>query len=145
MNRYLIFQPEVCGNVKEEWGQCLEKIHGFTLTSYKLVKLNVFVNLKNFTEYIKLNEEIKSSLLGRYGNNCPAFSVIMEPPQHPVNVTVEARYMNAVNGDFVSKFSGSIPYVVRESGSAKEVWAEVWEPENIRLIPGKHLRQPSTR
>jgi enamine deaminase RidA (YjgF/YER057c/UK114 family) len=123
MNRYLTFLPDTCGDAKTEWRQCLDKMQGFRLTDYKLIKIVVFANLRDFSEFVNLNEEIRSSLIDRYGSNCPAFSVIMEPPMHPVNIIAEARYMNAADGDFVSRFSNSTPYVVRESGSAKEIWA----------------------
>jgi enamine deaminase RidA (YjgF/YER057c/UK114 family) len=123
MNRYLTFLPDTNGDAIGEWRQCLKKMHELRLTDYKLVKINVFANLSDYPEYIKLNEEIRRSLIDIYDDNCPAFSVIMEPPRFPANIIVEARYMNATNGDFVSRFSNSIPYVVRESGSSKEVWA----------------------
>jgi enamine deaminase RidA (YjgF/YER057c/UK114 family) len=123
MNRYLTFLPDTTGDAIKEWRQCLEKIHGFRLSDYKPVKINIFANMSDYPAYIKFNDEVRRSLIERYDDDCPAFSVIMEPPRHPVNIIVEARYMNATNGDFVSRFSNSFPYVIRESGSAKEVWA----------------------
>lgn len=123
MNRYLTFQPDTSGDAILEWGQCLEKMHGFRLTDYKLVRINIFANMPDYQAYASIIEQVKRSLTEKYGNNCPAFSVIMEPPRKPLNISVEARYMNDTNGDFVTKFNNSIPYVVRESDSAKEIWA----------------------
>lgn len=123
MNRYLSFLPDTNGDVLPEWRQCLNKMHGFRLTDYKLVKVNVFANLNDYQAYVIIVDEIRRSLIDKYGDNCPAFSVIMEPPRRPLNITVEARYMNDTNGDFVTRFSNSTPYVVRESDSAREIWA----------------------
>jgi len=123
MNRYLTFLPDTVGDVMLEWGQCLEKMQRFRLTGYKLIKVNIFANLNDFPAYVKLNDEIRLSLIDNYGGNCPAFSVIMEPPRAPVNITLEARYMNASNEDFVTRFNNLTPYVIRESDSAKEIWA----------------------
>lgn len=123
MNKYFVFLPEVHGDVRAEWKQCLEKMNGFRLTSYKLVKIVVFANLSGFQEYIKLNDEVSRSLIEVYGGNCPAFSILMQPPRQPLNICVEARYMNDSEGEFVTHFSNSQPYVVRESDSAKEIWA----------------------
>jgi enamine deaminase RidA (YjgF/YER057c/UK114 family) len=123
MNRYLTFLPDTIGDAIPEWEQCLEKMHGFRLTDYKLVKVNVFANMPDYQAYVLFVDKVKRSLTEKYGNSCPAFSVILEPPHKPLNITVEARYMNDTAGDFVTKFNNSIPYVVRESDSAKEIWA----------------------
>jgi enamine deaminase RidA (YjgF/YER057c/UK114 family) len=123
MNRYFVFLPEVPGDVMAEWKQCLEKMHRFRLTSYKPVKINVFAKTSGFQDFVRLNDEVRHSLTEKYGDNCPAFSVLMQPPRQPLNITVEVRYMNDSEGDFVTRFSKSQPYVVRESDSAKEIWA----------------------
>jgi len=123
MNRYLTFLPDTSVDAKLEWGQCLEKMHGFRLTNYKLVRISIFANMPDYQAYVLFIEEVKRSLTEKYGNSCPAFSVILDPPRKPLNITVEARYMNDTAEDFVTKFNNSIPYVVRESDSAKEIWA----------------------
>lgn len=123
INKYSIFQPEVQGDFTGEWRQCLEKIGKVSLESERLVKLNIFIRIPGYSEYMKVNEEIRNTLFARFGDHCPAFNVTAHPPENPWKVVVEAGYMDTSSCEIESKDRHSIRYIVRKTDSTNEVWA----------------------
>lgn len=123
LKKYLIFLPEVQGNVEEEWRQCLKQVRGIHVAGYKLIKLNIFTDLPDYEAYIKVSQEIGKTILDAFGNQCPAVNVTVHPPEKPWKVAVEAGYLNTDSSEVISKVWNSIPYIVSKSDSGKEVWA----------------------
>jgi len=123
LKKYLIFLPEVQGNVEEEWRQCLKQVSYIQVTGYKLIKLNIFTDLPDYETYIKVSQEIGKTILDAFGDQYPAFNVTVHPPEKPWKVAVEAGYMNTDSSEVISKVWNSIPYKVIISDSGKEVWA----------------------
>jgi hypothetical protein len=123
LNSYLIFLPESEGNVEDEWRQCLQKISETGIPGNRLVKLNIFTDISDYNDYLKVNADIRSSVMDHFGNECPAFNITVHPPEKPWKVAAEAGYMSTENSEFVSKIWNSIPYIVITSDSAREVWA----------------------
>ena len=123
INKYIIFQPEVQGDFAGEWRQCLEKMMDVSPECGRLVKLNIFSSINDYSEYLKVNEEIRNSLLNNFGDHCPAFNVTVHPPENPWKVAVEAGFMNTSSCEIVTRVWHSTPYIIRLTDSAKEVWA----------------------
>lgn len=93
------------------------------LAGYRLIKLNVFINVPDYLIYIRTMEQIRNTLINTFGDQCPAFNVTVHPPEKPWKAVVEAGYVKKSSGEVVTKFWQSIPYIVMQTDSGKEVWA----------------------
>ncbi len=122
LNNYQIFLPEVNGNPEEEWRQCLAKIIEFNQAGNQLVKLNIFTDLPDYKTYINVIQKIGKSISDTFGDHCPTYNVTLNPPETPGKIAVEAGYLNTGSCMIVSKIWNSIPYIVRNADSEKEVW-----------------------
>jgi len=121
MEKYSIYLPESEGSVETEWGQCLQQIKKEKQTGRRLAKLNIFIYADNYDHYLSINESISNSVLQAFGNECPAFSITVHPPEKPWKVIVEAGYMNQADFLIETKKYQSLPYVVRSNGNKKEL------------------------
>lgn len=122
IGKYLIFEPEVTGNLGEEWKQCLKQIIYYRETGFRLIKLNIFVDLPDYETYIKTFRVMRKSIYTAFGGVVPAFNITVHPPEKPWKVVVEAGYTDDLSFDVITKEWNSIPYVVCSSDSGKEVW-----------------------
>ena len=123
LKKYLIFLPEVQGNIEEEWRQCLKQVRDIHVAGYKLIKLNIFTDLPDYEAYIKVSQEIGKTILDDFDDQYPAVNVTVHPPEKPWKVAVEAGYLNTDSSEVISKVWNSIPYIVSKSDLGKEVWA----------------------
>jgi hypothetical protein len=119
---YIIYLPSVQGSIEEEWEQCRNQIINSTSKDCRPLKLNIFVSLPDYSSYIKTRDIIGKSLIESYGNHCPAFNVSVHPPEEPWKVAVEGLFVSGCSAAITTKFLDSVPYVVIESDSFKEVW-----------------------
>ena len=122
LKRYQVILPEVQGNFKEEWKQCLEQIKKIKLVDEKVVKLNVFVDMPDYDSYIKASRGIGKSISDAFRNQCPSYNVTVNPPEKPLKVAIEAGFIDTNSCKTESKLWNSIPYIVSETDSEKEVW-----------------------
>jgi enamine deaminase RidA (YjgF/YER057c/UK114 family) len=136
INKYIIVQPREQGSVAEEWRQCIEQIRNERLTDEIPVKLNVFADIPDYAEYMRVNKDIRDSLFKHFGALCPVLNVTVHPPEKPWKVAVEAGFMHSVSCQIKSRLWHSTPYIVRISDTTKEVWAgglaEGLFPDNTR-------------
>ena len=136
INKYLIFQPKLNGSVIEEWRQCLKQIEDARLDSEVPVKLNVFIDVIDYAEYIIVSKEIRNSISEHFQHHCPAMNVTVHPPEKPWKVAVEVGFMYTASCEIKSKLWHNTPYILRISEATKEVWAgglgEGMFPENTR-------------
>jgi enamine deaminase RidA (YjgF/YER057c/UK114 family) len=123
LNKYLIFKAQIVSTIEKEWIQCLDQIISAEKAGSRLVKLNIFTNYHDYNDFIKNSGIIGTSIINHFGDICPAFNITAHPPESPWNISVEAGYMDNSSCEIVSKFNNSISYVVRTSGTEKEVWA----------------------
>lgn len=123
MDYYSIYLPKSKGSVESEWGQCFLQIKEGRQTGRKLAKLNIFIDAVDYEDYRHINESISKSLLESYGNQCPAYSITVHPPERPWKVAVEAGYMDSEHYDIETRMFNSIPYVIRTNSHTKEVLA----------------------
>lgn len=122
IGKYLVFEPELCGNFGEEWIQCLKQIIYIREPGFRLIKLNVFADLPDYETYVKVSREIGKSINNAFGKICPAFNITAHPPQKPWKVIVEAGYTDDDSLEVIANKWNSISYVVCTSDSVKEVW-----------------------
>ncbi len=119
----MIFTPGARGNLGEEWRQCLKQIIYKRETGQRLIKLNVFADVPDFNNFIKISREISKTIRDAFGNQGPAFNVTAHPPEVPWKVSVEAGYRDSDSSDIITKYYNSVPYVVCTSDAGTELWA----------------------
>ncbi|HNR41679.1 MAG TPA: hypothetical protein PKL65_05555 [Bacteroidales bacterium] len=120
---YFIFIPGVAGTFEEEWGQCFAGAAEKTGEGYRLIKLNVFIDPENSEIYLRQKKFIENFLKNRLGDQCPAISVITQPPEDPWKISAEGMFIRAGTTEVTTKFWGSVPYVVLGPEPGKELWA----------------------
>lgn len=117
------FHPKTKGSPSDEWMQCLESLRGVVSEKTRIVKLNIFADLSDVKSYNLLKKDVSGSLSEAFAGQMPAFSLILQPPEDPWKIAVEALLLNVDNELVSSKYLGPVPYVVIESGAVKEVYA----------------------
>jgi len=123
IGKYLVFKPGSAGNTGDEWRQCLKQIIYKREAGFRLIKLNVFIDVPDFDSYMKTAREIGKTIKDAFDKQCPAYSISVHPPEKPWKVVAEAGYTDIDPSDVVTNFCNSIPYVVCTTDAGKEVWA----------------------
>lgn len=123
LKRYIVYYPQASGSIEEEWEQCRVQIVNDLSLGIRPIKLNIFVNRPDYPSYVQIKKFISDSVTGTFGDICPAFNVSVHPPEKPGNVAVEALFIEENQAGITTRFYGSLPYVVIETDSVKEVWA----------------------
>lgn len=122
LKKYIVYYPLVSGSIEEEWEQCRVQIVKDLSYGIRPLKLNIFVSQPDYPSYVQIKNFISGSVIGTFGDICPAFNVSVHPPEKPGKVAVEALFMEGNQAGITTKYYGSLPYVVIESDSSKEVW-----------------------
>lgn len=120
---YFIYHPLTVGSVEDEWKQCLKQIEKTRSSGYTPVKLNIFVDQSDFDTFLSTRESISKSVSDTFGGNCPALNITIHPPEKPFKVAVEAAFIISNSVKVTGKSFHSIPYIVLESETGKEIWA----------------------
>jgi enamine deaminase RidA (YjgF/YER057c/UK114 family) len=123
IGKYLVFKPGSVGNTGDEWRQCLKQIIYKREAGFRLIKLNIFIDVPDYASYLKVAKEIGKTIKDAFDKQCPAFSITVAPPEKPWKVVVEAGYTDIDSSDVVTNICNSIPYVVCTTDAGKEVWA----------------------
>lgn len=119
---YFIFSPLVTGTCEEEWEQCFAGVLKKTGEGCRLIKLNVFIDPVNPEMFLRHKKIIGNFIQGRLGDQCPAISIITQPPEDPWKVSAEGMFIRKGSTEVTTKFWGSIPYVTIGPESEKELW-----------------------
>ena len=122
LKKYIVYLPANIGSIDEEWEQCRNMIIKDHSSGIRPVKFNIFVSTPDYQSYLEIKKSIAQSVIDVFGEVCPAFNVTIHPPEKPCNVAVEALFIAGNPAGITTKFYNSIPYVVIESDSSKEVW-----------------------
>lgn len=122
LKKYIVYLPAIIGSIEEEWEQCRHQIVKDLSSGIRPVKLNIFVSTPDHQSYLEIKKSIAQSVIDAFGEVCPAFNVTIHPPEKPRKVVVEALFLTGNPAGITTKFYNSIPYVVIESDSSKEVW-----------------------
>ena len=120
---FISLHPKTKGSPYDEWMQCLKSLREIVSEKIRVIKLNIFTDLNDIKSYNQLKNEITGSLSEAFSGQVPAFSLILQPPEDPWKTAVEALLLNVDNEIVSSRYFGTIPYVVVESGTVKEVYA----------------------
>jgi len=120
---YFISLPSAPGNLEEEWEQCYNKILDNIQAGYRPLKLNIFIVSDDSDLFVQHKIKIGKSITDRFGNQCPAFSITIHPPENPWKISVEGLYVKAGLAMVITRYWRSVPYVVVGAEPAKEVWA----------------------
>lgn len=120
---YFIYYPLTEGCIEEEWEQCLEQIENTQKSGYNPVKLNIFTDLPDFETFLSVRQFITDSVFDVFGGKCPALSITVQPPEKSWKVAVEAAFVGPGPVNFTGKLYNSIPYIILESESGKEILA----------------------
>lgn len=123
IGKYIVYKPAVKGNAGEEWRQCLKQIIYNREDVFSLIKLNIFIDVPDFESVIRINKEVSETLRDAFGDKCPSFSVIPQPPEKTYKVNVEAAYVESIGCEVSFRMYNSIPYVLLDSPSGKQLWA----------------------
>jgi enamine deaminase RidA (YjgF/YER057c/UK114 family) len=121
--KYFVFLPLITGSIEEEWKQCLNQIIKTRNSGYTPVKLNIFIEQPDFKTFLGTRKTISKSVTDTFNGACPAFNITIQPPEKQWKVAVEAAFVVTGSQNITRKSYNSIPYVVIESESGKEVWA----------------------
>lgn len=123
IGKYLVFKPGSAGNTGDEWRQCLKQIIYKREAGFRLIKLNVFIDVPDYDSYLKISKEIGKTIRDAFDKQCPAYSITVHPPEKPWKVVAEAGYTDIDPSDVVTNLCNSIPYIVCTTDAGKEVWA----------------------
>ncbi len=122
LKKYIVYLPAIIGSLEEEWEQCRLQIIKDLSSGIRPVKLNIFVSAPDYPSYVEIKKNIAQSVIDTFGEFCPAFNVTINPPEIPLKVAAEALFVTGNPAGITTKFYNSVPYVVIESDSSKEVW-----------------------
>jgi enamine deaminase RidA (YjgF/YER057c/UK114 family) len=123
LKKYIAYLPAVIGSIEEEWEQCRHQIIKDLSSGIRPVKFNIFVSAPDYSSYAEIKKDIAQSVIDTFGEVCPAFNVTIHPPEKPYKVVVEGLFGMGNPAGITTRFYKSVPYVVIESDSSKEVWA----------------------
>ena len=122
IGKYFILKPETKGNAVEEWRQCLKQLIYRREAGFRLIKLNIFIDLPDYEIFTKIKKEVGKTIIDAFGAECPTFNITLHPPEKPWKVLVEAGYTDTSTTDVVTNMWKGIPYVVCITDSGKELW-----------------------
>ena len=120
---YFVYYPSSEGNIIEEWEQCLKKIENSILLKYKVVKLNIFVDIPDYHSFLSFRLNVIKSVQTLFGSACPALNVTVHPPGKPWKIAVEITCVLSDEVIIKGKKFGDFPYLLIEYGSVTELWA----------------------
>jgi hypothetical protein len=122
VKNYNVYLPRVPDTIENELKQCLAGLEKSIAEGNLPVKLNIFVNQPDYTSYIITKKLITKTLLNKFPDNCPVFNITIHPPENPLKIGIEATFITSGSASIETKYWNSVPYVVINSGSYKEVW-----------------------
>lgn len=123
LKNYFVYLPSKQGSVENEWEQCLEQVVQNLTPGCKLLKINVFADLPGFSSLLEFRSKIRKSIIDSFGDQCPAFNITINPPEKLWKISVEAVLVKSGSIEVVYKFFKSIPYIIINASSVKEIWA----------------------
>jgi enamine deaminase RidA (YjgF/YER057c/UK114 family) len=121
--RYLVYLPSVEGNIEDEFKQCLQQIVKTISSGLIPVKLNIFVDLPDFTSLTEKRRDILKLIADEFGSQIPSANISLHPPEKPWKVLVEATFVTAGSAKLIYADYQSLRYVVVETATRRELWA----------------------
>jgi enamine deaminase RidA (YjgF/YER057c/UK114 family) len=120
---YKIITPTQTGNFETQWKSCLSQLEDISVHSeLKPVRINVFVKSLNHDDYTTQLELIEHSMLTTFEHRCPPFGAVMQEPEDPYMVIVEAGFINKHAATVVYGTFQNRPYCMVDAKNYKEFW-----------------------
>jgi enamine deaminase RidA (YjgF/YER057c/UK114 family) len=120
---YKVITPSLTGNFSDQWNNCLQQLVEFSQNStLKPIRANVFVKSNNQADYLAQVELIEKSFLTNLGNECPPFSVVMQEPDDPFLVIIEAGFADSESATIQYGIFQNRPYCIVDTPNYKEFW-----------------------
>lgn len=120
---YKIIEPDQTGNFEIQWASCLNQLERIALHSeLRPVRVNIFVKSLNHADYHTQHEIIEQSILKTFENHCPPFGVVMQEPDDPFLVIIEAGFINKHSASIIYGSFNNRPYCIVDAKNYKEYW-----------------------
>jgi enamine deaminase RidA (YjgF/YER057c/UK114 family) len=120
---YKIIEPNQTGNFETQWKSCLDQLEDIsTHSDLKPVRVNVFVKSLNHDDYNYQIHLIEQSLFSTFGSHCPPFGAVMQEPEDPYLVIIEACFINKHSASIIYGTFRNKPYCIVDAKNYKEYW-----------------------
>ena len=120
---YKVILPSEPGDFAVQWSSCLAQLcEIISSTSLKPVRANIFVKSLNPEDYLNQLSHIDSTFSIALDEKCPPFGVVMQEPEDPHLVLIEAGFVDSDEASVTyGNFRGRY-YCVVDAGNYKEYW-----------------------
>jgi len=120
---YKIIIPQSPGDFKTQWQSCLQQLALEARESgYKPVRANIFVKSQNQADYLSQLQFVEETMLQCFGTESPPFGVVMQEPEDPWLVIIEAGFVHLGEAKVhYGAFRGR-PYCIVDTSNYKEFW-----------------------
>lgn len=120
---YKIIEPDHIGDFEIQWKSCLKQLENISVHSeLKPVRVNIFVKSLNHDDYMNQHDTVQQSIFETFGSNCPPFGIVMQEPEDPYLVIVEAGFINKHSASIRYGNFKNRPYCIVDAKNYKEYW-----------------------
>ena len=120
---YKIILPDQTGGFDVQWKSCLQQLlYESTNSELKPVRVNIFLQSQNQNDYLSQIHIIEKTIYETFGPNCPPFGAVMQEPEDPYLVIVEAAFVNRHAAKLTYGKFGNRSYCIVDANSYKEYW-----------------------
>ncbi len=120
---YKIITPDCSGNFEAQWQSCLEQlVHQSLNSELKPVRVNIFLQSQSQDDYLLQIHFIEQTIYEAFGADCPPFGAVMQEPEDPYRVIIEAAFVNRHAAKVSYGKFGNRSYCIVDANSYKEYW-----------------------
>ena len=139
--RIFLFYPKVKSHHVEELSECMRQLKFIAedyYPSYRILKMTVFVNTNNFSEFNRLKSDLNELI--KSNSNLTDFPVLFvaQSPTNDRNIAVEVLALILSSSDYSYDYenSGNVSFSKVGRGENLEIFGNIIDdPQNIRLNP----------
>ena len=120
---YKIILPDQTDGFSSQWQSCLKQLLAeSTNTELKPVRVNIFLKSQNQNDYLSQTQLIEETIYEAFGSSCPPFGAVMQEPEDPYLVIIEAAFVNRHAAKLTYGKFGNRSYCIVNGNSYKEYW-----------------------
>jgi enamine deaminase RidA (YjgF/YER057c/UK114 family) len=120
---YKIIEPDQAGNFELQWKSCLAQLEKISVSNgLKPIRVNIFVKSLNHDDYLSQHDIVEQSIFGTFGNQCPPFGIVMQEPEDPYLVIIEAGFIDKHAANIIYGTFQNRPYCIVDAKNYKEFW-----------------------
>jgi enamine deaminase RidA (YjgF/YER057c/UK114 family) len=120
---YKIITPDQSGDFSIQWQSCLSQLEDISVHSgLSPVRINIFVKSTNHNDYLAQHDLVEKSMFGSFGSQCPPFGTVMQEPEDPFLVIIEAGFINRNAANVIYGTFKQRPYCIVDAKNYKEYW-----------------------